>query len=207
MLFYLAFYADCLKSPNTTRTCSSVSGDSYSLAVICKISLAFPFLPSRTIHYFTVFRLQAYMLGKIATRSSCCFEDFWQQPFAGCWFTVFGTWHFCIASIIWKFKTWLTGWMANTGCAAFLMSECTLLSFPAQEQKGNAAPGFYLISFYSRSFEKKTVPKHFPVLLFIQNHDAFFLDGCFSTVWYRKNHSSLPDVPNSWFGLYINLCR
>lgn len=95
------------------------------------------------------------MLGKIATRSSCCFEDLWQQPFAGCWFTVFGTWHFCIVSIIWKFKTWLTGWMANTGYAAFLMSECTLPSSPAQEQKGNVAPSFYLISFYSRSFEKK----------------------------------------------------
>lgn len=68
------------------------------------------------------------MLGKIATRSSCCFKNLWQQLFAGCWFTVFGIWHFCIVSIIWKFKTWLTGWMANTGYAALLMSECMLPS-------------------------------------------------------------------------------
>lgn len=68
------------------------------------------------------------MLGKIAASSSCCFENLWQQPFAGCWFTVFGIWHFCIVFVIWKFKTCLTSWMANTGFVALLISDCTLPS-------------------------------------------------------------------------------
>lgn len=35
-------------------------------------------------HTISLYSLSAYMLGKIAPRSSCCFKNLWQQPFAGC---------------------------------------------------------------------------------------------------------------------------